>query len=69
MQPQGLDTSFNNGDVKGDSKSIPDKGTGTGLNGDSYGASIERDATNSTGSIKGSTKSDAPFDNMPRKPN
>lgn len=47
-----------NGEVQGDSKAIPDRGTSTGMNGDSYGADLSQDSTNSAGSIKGSTQSD-----------
>lgn len=34
------------GSLRGDSKSISDRGTKTGLNGDTYGASLDRDACN-----------------------
>lgn len=69
MQPQDLDTSYNDGNVKGDKKPLPDKGTATGSNGDAYGADLSVDATNSMGQISGDTKSDAPFDNLPDNPN
>lgn len=52
-----------NDDVRGDSKSIPDRGTSTGVD-DTYGADLSPDATNSQGKMSG-TKSQAPFDNMP----
>jgi hypothetical protein len=39
------------GTLRGDSKGISDRGTKTGLNGDTYGASLDRDATNSQGSF------------------
>ncbi len=68
MQPQELDVDYNDGVVKGDGKGMPDKGTKTGLNGDTYGAAINVDATNSVGKITGATKSDAPFDNLPDNP-
>lgn len=68
MQPQDLDTSYNDGAVKGDGKGLPDKGTATGLNGDSYDADLSGDATNRKGRISGSTQSDAAFDNLPGKP-
>ena len=32
---------------------LPDRGTSTGLNGDTYGASLNGDATNSLGSLSG----------------
>ena len=34
------------GDLQGDTKAMPDRGTGTGLNGDTYGADISGDACN-----------------------
>lgn len=67
MQPQEFDTSYNEGQVKGDNKGVPDRGTSTGMNGDSYDADLNIDATNRTGKISG-TKSDSPFDNFPSKP-
>jgi len=69
MQPQELDVSYHDGIVKGDAKGMPDKGTQTGMNGDSYGADLGPDATNRKGGITGATHSDAPFDNMPANPN
>jgi hypothetical protein len=36
------------GSLRGDSKGLPERGTKTGMNGDSYGASLDKDATNST---------------------
>lgn len=38
--------------------SLPNRGTGTGLNGDTYGADTSGDATNRLGSMKSSTGSD-----------
>lgn len=46
-----------NGELQGDTKPMPDRGTSTGLNGDTYGADIGSDATNST-SMGGAAKSD-----------
>lgn len=46
------------GELQGDTKAMPDRGTGTGLNGDTYGASIDVGATNSTGKMGGAAKSD-----------
>lgn len=47
------------GDLQGDTRSMPDRGTGTGMGrAESMGMSIERDATNRRGGISGSTKSD-----------
>lgn len=46
------------GMVQGDSGAMPNRGTGTGFNGDTYGADTSQSAINSMGSIKSSTKSD-----------
>lgn len=54
-------------DVRGDSKPMGDAGTSTGMNGDSYGASLDQSATNSMG--KGSYKSDPADRDMPMNPN
>lgn len=51
------------GVVMGDTKAMPDQGTGTGLTGydpQLDGTSIDLNATNSMGSISGATGSDAP---------
>lgn len=56
------------GVVQGDSKAIPDAGSHTGMNGDSYGADLGQDATNGKGSITGSTKSDPMMDDCNHKP-
>lgn len=37
----------------GPASTLKDVGTGTGLNGDTYGANISGDATNSLGPLKG----------------
>lgn len=37
--------------VRGDTKAMPDKGTSTGMTGDSYGANLAQDATNSKGAF------------------
>jgi hypothetical protein len=50
------------GVVMGDKKGMPDRGTSTGWHGADPqldGASVDTDATNSTGKITGSTKSDS----------
>lgn len=47
-----------NGMLQGDDKAMPDRGTKTGFNGDTYGASVDGNATNSMGKITGATKSD-----------
>ena len=52
-----------NAELVGDSKDIPNRGTGTGMNGDTYGADLSGDATNSMGNISGSTKSQPALDN------
>lgn len=46
------------GNLQGDTKPMPDRGTGTGLNGDTYGADIGQDATNVEGRIGSASKSD-----------
>jgi hypothetical protein len=45
------------GELQGDSKEMPDRGTSTGVS-DTYGADLGQSATNREGSIAGSTKSD-----------
>lgn len=49
------------GDLQGDTKAMPDRGTSTGMvgNTDLGGMSVDVDSTNSMGSITGATKSDA----------
>ena len=39
----------------GAGSNLPDRGTGTGMNGDTYGANLNGDATNSLGSFKGNS--------------
>lgn len=46
-----------NGEVQGDNKAIPDRGTGTGVS-DTYGADLTIGATNRIGGITSDTKSD-----------
>ena len=46
------------GDLQGDTKAMPDRGTSTGMNGDTYEADLAPDATNRIVGISGSTKSD-----------
>ena len=48
--------------VRGDTKPMPDQGTTTGLNGDTYGADIGCDAINRIGFISAYTKSDPIFE-------
>lgn len=48
--------------VRGDTGAIPDRGTGTGFNGDTYGADTSPEATNRISGIRGATRSDAPFE-------
>jgi hypothetical protein len=55
------------GNVQGDSKGMPDKGTSTGMNGDTYGAGLGVDDTNSMGKV-GGTDSDKMSDVMNHKP-
>lgn len=47
-----------NGSLQGDTKSMPDRGTSTGMNGDDYGADLSQDSTNRIVGIGGATKSD-----------
>lgn len=47
------------GELQGDTRPMPDRGTGTGLNGDTYGASLDQGATNSRGRIGRDAMSDA----------
>lgn len=46
------------GKLMGDTSPMPDRGTGVGMAGDSYGADLSQDATNRMGSITGAAKSD-----------
>lgn len=50
------------GSLRGDTKSMPDRGTSTGMgdNAQTEGMSLDLDATNSMGSIRSATQSDAP---------
>jgi hypothetical protein len=48
------------GVVQGDDKAMPDRGTSTGFNGDTYGADTSQSAINRQGGISGACKSDAP---------
>ena len=54
-----------NAELEGDSKPMGNAGTGTGLNGDTYGADISGDATNPLGNITGATKSDHDMEGIP----
>ena len=46
------------GELQGENVSdLPDRGTGTGFNGDNYGANVAGDATNRIGSISSDTQS------------
>lgn len=49
-----------NGQLQGDDRPMPNRGTGTGMNGDTYGANLNPEATNRIGGISSATKSDAP---------
>lgn len=42
---------------------MPDRGTSTGLNGDTYGADLSVDATNSQGGMGNAAKSEPAFEN------
>ena len=48
------------GQLQGDDKAMPDRGTGTGFNGDNYGADTSQSAINRQDGISGATKSHAP---------
>ena len=48
------------GVVQGDSASMPDRGTSTGFNGDTYGADVSQSAINRQGGISGTSKSHDP---------
>jgi len=54
-----------NGELQGDTKAMPDRGTSTGVAGNvaTEGMSLERDATNRRGSAK--TSPDPMFDRTP----
>ena len=52
-----------NAELHGDDKPMPDKGTSTGMNGNTYGADLSVDATNSAGQISSATMSQAALDN------
>lgn len=49
MKPQ--DNYIPSGTLQGDDKAMPDRGTSTGMNGDTYGADLSVDATNRIGSV------------------
>lgn len=57
-----------NGELQGDDRAMPDRGTRTGFQGDNYGADVSQSATNRLGSLKGSSQSHAP-DKRPGKNN
>ena len=49
------------GELQGDTKAMPDRGTSTGMTGldtHSEGMSLDQDATNAMGGIKSATQSD-----------
>lgn len=57
------------GELQGDTKAMPDRGTGTGLNGDTYGADLSVDACNCTIENLGrATKSDPAFQKSTKDP-
>jgi hypothetical protein len=58
--PPSGDQYLPSGQLQGDDKTVSDKGTSTGFNGDTYGADTSQTATNRIGSITGATKSDQP---------
>lgn len=52
------------GNLEGDSKAMPDRGTGTGVT-DTYGADLSLTARNRKGSITGATQSNEALENCP----
>lgn len=46
------------GKLMGDDAAMPDRGTATGMNGDSYGADLSPEAENRMGSLTAAAKSD-----------
>ena len=48
------------GQLQGDDRAMPDRGTRTGMNGDTYGADTSPGATNRQGGIAGATQSHSP---------
>ncbi len=52
------------GELRGDTKPMPDRGTGTNVS-DTYGADIGLNSTNRIGGISGATKSDPAAQDMP----
>jgi hypothetical protein len=46
------------GELQGDDKAMPDRGTATGMTGDTMGASTDCCATNPMGKMTGATQSD-----------
>lgn len=56
-----------NGELQGDTKPMPDRGTGTGMPGNAMtmGRSLDPSATNRLKSIRGATQSDEMFDTSP----
>jgi hypothetical protein len=57
MTPENGEMYKPNGELQGDTKPMPDRGTTTGVT-DTYGADVSQDATNRIGSIRGATRSD-----------
>ena len=48
------------GQLQGDDRAMPDRGTRTGFNGDTYGADTSPSAINRQGGISGATQSHSP---------
>lgn len=55
------------GELQGDTKAMPDRGTTPGYSGDTYGADLSQDANNRIVGIAGSTKSDSHDQKMPER--
>lgn len=54
------DTYTPSGELQGDTRPMPDRGTTTGLTGDTYGADLSLEALNGMGSIASACRSDSP---------
>lgn len=68
MKGKGGDYYKPSGELQGDTKGFGNAGTGTGMNGDTYGSSLDQNATNSKGGFGRATKSDEFDENMPCGP-
>lgn len=67
MHPLSELASLNSVGKGGADNSLPNRGTSTGLNGDTYGADISVNATNSMGKMKAGTQSAPAHESCPGK--